>query len=221
MAFKQQPLIQENYVMKIIQDLGQVTSKSNPKRTVRHAIFECPVCKQHFEARAVGSKSHTQASCSSCTGTHNLSKHPLYAIWNGIRQRCYNPKRKDYHRYGGAGVTMDPLWKDDVNAFITWCLANGWNNSLVIDKDIKSKALGISPIYSPDTLSFITLQENAKAANAKAVSQYTLDNVFIQDHESCTDAALSLGKDKTAKSSIANCCREVANTAFGFKWKFK
>lgn len=220
MAFKPQPLDFSSYKMKVIQDLGQVQSKANPNRFVRHALFECPICLTHFEARAVGAKAHSQTSCSKCTGTHNLSKHPLYAIWNGIRQRCYNPKRKDYFRYGGAGVTMFEDWIENPSLFISWCEENGWLPELVIDKDIKSNILGITPIYSPDTISFITATENAKAASAKKVTQFSLDGTILSIHDSCTEAALSLGKPKTAKSSIANCCRGITNTAFGFIWKF-
>lgn len=221
MAFKQQPLIPSEYKMKLIQDIGQVPSKSNPNRSYRHAIFECPKCNKHFEARATGAKARTQESCFNCIGDHNLSRDPLYAIWNGIRQRCYNPKRKDYPRYGGVGVTMCPEWKDSPESFITWCKSNGWRSGLVVDKDIKSKELGLStPIYSPDTISFITTQQNAKAANAKKVLQYSLDNQYIATFESCVDAALSLSKPYSAKSAIANCCRGISRTAYGFIWKF-
>ena len=221
MAFKQQPLVQSNYIMTILEDLGRVPSPSNPDRYYRMAIFECPVCKTPFKARATGSMARAQTSCANCTGTHNLSKHPLYAIWNGIRQRCYNPKRKDYPRYGALGVTMHQDWIDNPTAFVNWCLSNGWSSELVVDKDIKSRQLGIEPaVYSPDTISFITTQENAKAATAKAVNQYTLEGELVATFESCTDAALSFGKPASAKSSIANCCRGTTHTAFGFKWSF-
>lgn len=221
MAFKQQPLLQENYKMKIIKDLGKVPSKTNPNRFYRHAIFECPVCLNPFEARASGTVAKNQSSCCNCTGKHNYAKHPLYAIWNGIRQRCYNPKRKDYYKYGGKGVTMSPEWKDDVTAFIKWCENNGWNPNLVVDKDIKSRELGINPpIYSPETISFITTQQNAAEANGKKVAQYTLEGEFIQTFETCVEAAIYLGKPSTAKTSIAKCSRGEQHTAFGFKWKF-
>ena len=69
-------------------------------------------------------------------------------------------------------------------------------------------------------ITFITATENAKAASAKKVTQFSLDGTPLSIHDSCTEAALSLGKSKTAKSSIANCCRGITNTAFGFIWKF-
>ena len=210
------PLLQSEYNMKIIKDLGSINNH-------RWATFECTHCHTHFDARASGKAAKSQLLCSTCaTSSIRGTDDSLYYIWNGIKQRCYNPSRKDYARYGGVGVTMADEWKNDSMAFITWCKNNGWNKSLVIDKDIKSKQLGIFPaIYAPHTVSFITPQENAEASLAKPVLQFNMNNVLITEHESCTKAALALGKPKVAKSSIANCCRGVSNTAYGFIWKFK
>ena len=30
--------------------------------------------------------------------------------WWSARQRCYNPKNPNYHRYGGRGIYMDDYW---------------------------------------------------------------------------------------------------------------
>jgi hypothetical protein len=221
MAFTQQPLKPEEYAMRIIEDLGQCFSG---KRKYRYAIFECTKCLKHFKARATGEAAKKQLVCHDCTlNPKETTKHPLYAIWNGIKQRCYSPKRKDYHKYGGKGVKMCDEWKNDAQAFIDWCLDNGWHKSLVVDKDIKCRELSITPaIYSPETISFITVQQNAHEANAKEVLQLDKDtNQVISTYESCVSAAISLGKPKTAKSSIANCARGITKTSFGYKWKYK
>lgn len=47
--------------------------------------------------------------------SHNLGKTRQYAIWNGVMQRCFNPKRDVYRYYGGRGITCDPRWKKFVN----------------------------------------------------------------------------------------------------------
>lgn len=220
---KQQKLIQSDYKMKIIKDLGRTTANESTTSMARYAIFECCSCKKHFKARCGGNSAKNQETCKQCTLSEDqLYKHPLYAIWNGIIQRCYSEKRKDYNRYGGIGVTVHSDWKDNSELFIKWCLENGWNKELVVDKDIKSRELGISPtIYSPETISFITTQQNAEEANAKIVLQYTLDDELINEFKSNTIAALFLGKNKSSKSSIANCARGIQKTAFGFKWKYK
>lgn len=221
MAFTIKPLDETQYSIKIIKDLGIIPTPSGTRKA-RFALVECAECKSHFKLRMGSTKAKQQTICGSCSSTsHGLYKEPLYAIWNGIKQRCYSPARKDYPRYGGIGVTMCDEWKDGPTEFINWCKANNWSSDKVIDKDIKCRELGISPgIYSPETISFISTQENAEEANAKKVAQYSLTGEYIATYDSCTKAALSLGKPKIAKSNIANCCRGVAHTAYAFKWKF-
>lgn len=41
---------------------------------------------------------------------HGLSRSPEYVIWNGIRNRCYRVRCKDYPRYGGQGIQMCDRW---------------------------------------------------------------------------------------------------------------
>lgn len=43
---------------------------------------------------------------------HGLWKHPLYNIWKAMKDRCLNPKSKDYKDYGGRGIVMNPEWVD-------------------------------------------------------------------------------------------------------------
>lgn len=221
MAFKQQPLLQQDFKMKIIEDLGKTTANETTTQLARYAIFECTVCNAHFKARASGSTAKNQTSCQACTRSESQNyKHPLYAIWNGIKQRCYSVKRKDYCRYGGIGVTMCDEWKNSSDSFISWCIANGWRSELVVDKDIKCRELNITPtVYSPDTISFISIQKNAEEANAKTVFQYTINGEFVAEHVSCTEAGKLFGINN--KSTIANACRGVAKTAYGFVWKYK
>jgi len=42
---------------------------------------------------------------------------PAYRSWDAMKDRCLNPRSKDYHRYGGAGVKIHPEWVDDFAAF--------------------------------------------------------------------------------------------------------
>ncbi len=43
--------------------------------------------------------------------THGLSKSPEYHTWVDIWQRCTNPKRWDYHHYGGRGIKVCKRWE--------------------------------------------------------------------------------------------------------------
>lgn len=44
-------------------------------------------------------------------------QHPLYWVWAGIKQRCYNAKHTSYRRYGGRGITMCERWLNSSAAF--------------------------------------------------------------------------------------------------------
>lgn len=37
-------------------------------------------------------------------------KSRAYGVWQAMRDRCSNPNRKDYHRYGGRGITVCKQW---------------------------------------------------------------------------------------------------------------
>lgn len=111
-------------------------------------------------------------------------------------------------------------WKNNPQSFIDWCIENGWNNSLVVDKDIKCRELNISPtIYSPKTITFITTQQNAEEANAIPVLQYDLNMNFISEHVSAQKAANSVGLKEG--SSVTSCCKGRSKTSGGFIWKYK
>lgn len=43
---------------------------------------------------------------------HGLWKHPLYNTWKSMKNRCNNPNDKDYDKYGGRGIDMNPVWLD-------------------------------------------------------------------------------------------------------------
>ncbi len=48
----------------------------------------------------------------------------LHVLWNGIKQRCYNPNNKRYKIYGKRGITMYEPWINDYMAFKEWILTN-------------------------------------------------------------------------------------------------
>lgn len=56
-------------------------------------------------------------SCGCGRFTHSLTKSPEYRIWTDIIRRCHNPKRPDYHRYGGRGITVCDRWRNSFEAF--------------------------------------------------------------------------------------------------------
>ena len=152
----------------LIKDLGMLFPTETSKQKKRYGMYLCE-CGVEFKAATYKVKiNHTQ-SCG-CYGkaqraksltTHGLSLHPLYLIWADIKTRCNNINRFTYDRYGKKGVTMYKAWEDDFQVFYDWCMANGYEKGLQLDKDYLCELNGIDPkIYSPSTCLFMSAVEN-------------------------------------------------------------
>lgn len=66
--------------------------------------------------------------------THRETHTRLYRIWANMKQRCYNPKNDNYHKYGEKGITICETWKNDYILFRDWALNNGYKDNLTIDR---------------------------------------------------------------------------------------
>ena len=98
----------------------------------------------------------------------------LYHVWLSIKQRCFNTNQKEYHRYGGRGITICDEWKNNPVAFVDWCLSHGYKKGLEIDR------IDNDGNYEPGNCQFISKAENIKK-NAK--HKITVDGVTLSANE--------------------------------------
>jgi len=49
----------------------------------------------------------------------HTAHNPLYAIWLGIKTRCFNQNHPTFKRYGMRGITLHPAWKISFRQFAT------------------------------------------------------------------------------------------------------
>lgn len=48
----------------------------------------------------------------------SITKHPLYNIWNTIKNRCYNSKYSQFKNYGAKGIKMSDVWRYNFAKFV-------------------------------------------------------------------------------------------------------
>lgn len=85
--------------------------------------------------------------------THLMSHSSTYNIWRSMLARCDNPKRKDYFRYGGAGITVCERWRKFENF-----LADMGVRPSGLTLDRRDGTLG----YTPDNCRWATPSEQAR-----------------------------------------------------------
>lgn len=98
---------------------------------------------------------------------HGQAYTRLYNVWKGMISRCYNPKTRFYHSYGGRGITVCDEWKNDVIAFRDWALENGYTEEKTIDR------INNDGDYEPN---------NCRWVDNKTQARNTSKNVYIK-HE--------------------------------------
>lgn len=105
--------------------------------------------------------------------------------YNNIKDRCYNPKNKSYHRYGGRGINVCQEWLDDYNAFEIWALSNGFQENLAIDR------IDNDGDYSPNNCRFVSLKENNQ--NRRTTTFYTINGETKNLQQWCDKYGLKRG----------------------------
>lgn len=63
-----------------------------------------------------------------------INEKVLRCRFNHMKRRCYSEKDKQYKNYGARGIKIFDEWLDDKYLFIKFCMENGFNTSLSIDR---------------------------------------------------------------------------------------
>ena len=141
----------------------------------RDIVYKCRCqCGNETNVLAVHLRSgHTQ-SCGCYrieTSTKTMTTHGdtgdrKLVIWKNMKARCENPKRPDYPLYGGRGVTICKEWSDDYIAFRSWAEANGYDDSLTLDR------IDVNGNYQPDNCRWVTQKEQCNNTRCNIFLEY-------------------------------------------------
>lgn len=146
----------------------------------------------------VRSCGHLQRQIASeLNATHRMSKTRLYAVWDGMKQRCENPNSTAYRDYGAKGVRVCQEWHD-FERFYEWMMSQGYKPGLTIDR--KDNAKG----YGPDNCRLATRAEQNR--NTSRTHRIICGSEIV----TAAEAARMVGSDR---STVAKWVRDGrANT---------
>ena len=138
--------------LKVISLSDRISKNGN-----RYWECECLLYGTKKAIRSTGLRFGNYSSCGCKRGKHSLKhgyssgghNHKLYDVWYAMKHRCININNPEYHRYGGRGVSICKEWLDP-KIFIEWCLANGYQEGLSIDR------INNDGDYTPNNCRFTT-----------------------------------------------------------------
>lgn len=159
---------------------GRLTAITNPYYINQRAKVDC-ICDCGNKTTVCSYKLRTgwTQSCGCFheerfhAGTHRLTKTPIYALFRGMKARCYNKNFPKYQRYGARGIKIDNEWLNDFKTFYDWALANGWQKGLTIER------IDNDGNYEPSNCKFIIPKEQARNKSTTKLSLMRVKHMRI------------------------------------------
>lgn len=128
----------------------------------KYKMVECLCsCGNKFSTRLSKIKSGYTRSCGCLqkkllvlrNTKHGKMDHPLYSVWQGMRQRCNDKGADNYSFYGGRGIKVCKEWNDF--AVFLKDMEKGYEKGLTLDR------IDNSGDYSKNNCKWSTWKEQA------------------------------------------------------------
>lgn len=106
---------------------------------------------------------------------HGDTDSRLYRIFRGMKDRCYNPKNKDYVWYGGKGIKICEEWKNNYAVFKNWAINNGYKETLTIERKDFDKD------YCPENCEWITIDQQQRNKSSNRLITYNGETMILAE----------------------------------------
>lgn len=114
-----------------------------------HEIDPRDLRKKEKTGRGASCGCLTRQFISEARTTHGMSKHPAYAVWHSMIQRCTEPTHQSWRNYGGRGITVCDRW---LHSFENFWSDMGPTYQRGLDLDRRDNSQG----YSPENCRWVT-----------------------------------------------------------------
>ncbi len=179
--------------------VGQPTRKTRKNGTIK--AFECQCdCGSNVVVDAYNlANRHTQ-SCgclqrertSGAKRLHGASHTKPYLAWQGMLDRCYNPKNKSYPLYGGRGVSVYLPWVESYTRFIE-------DVGYKTDPRLSLDRIDVNGNYEPGNVRWATATEQARNRRARHDNNTGVNGV-VRNKCGSFDVSIRVdGKQKTRR----------------------
>ena len=120
-----------------------------------------------------GGASTQCASCARRThGASRMGENKLtYYVWRSMRNRCANPKTKNYRHYGGRGIKVCKAWQESFEAFLA-DMGRKPEDRSIDRKDNNGD-------YTPDNCRWATPVTQSRNSRAVRLIQFNGDTMSI------------------------------------------
>lgn len=101
---------------------------------------------------------------------HGMANTTEYRSWHSMKNRCYNPKNRDYYRYGGRGIKVCDRWKNSFVVFFE-------NMGLKPFRGAKIDRINNDGNYEPENCCWATNTENLRHTSATKLTMKKAEEI--------------------------------------------